>query len=106
MHAWRIALAAWVVATAACQLDLAGEEFVAGPGSSGTSRPTDPGDGSPDATGFVSTGDPNSVQDASVPRLVVGRSPADAADEPRDTMASDAGHDGSGLGSPRRVRRR
>jgi hypothetical protein len=82
----------------ACQLDLAGKARVAGDDASGASGSIDPDDSSPDAIGFVPTSDPNSAQDAGVPGLV-GRSPADAADEATAAMGIDSSQDAGGLDS-------
>ncbi len=93
---WRIALAASVATIAACQLDLAGKALVGGPDASGPSGSTDPDERSPDARGTVLTGTPNSANDGDVPTFVVGRSPADAADEATDATRNDSTYDAGG----------
>jgi len=98
IHGWRVALAAWVVMIAACQLDRDGKAPVTGPDSSDPIGSTDPDEGSPDATGAFPTSDPNAVKDGSVPGLVVGRSRVDAADDAMDATGSDSIED-AGLDS-------
>ena len=96
MGVWRIALAASVATIAACQLDLAGKALVGGPDAFGPSGSTDPDESSPDARGTVLTGTPNSANDGDVPTFVVGRSPADAADEATDATRNDSTYDAGG----------
>jgi hypothetical protein len=71
MDACRLALAASVVAMAACQLDLAGKELVARPDSSAAGGSTEPQEDSADAMAFSPTSDPVPAQDASTPSLTV-----------------------------------
>jgi hypothetical protein len=99
MHVWRIAVAASVVAMAACQLDLQGEALVRGSDSSGPGGPTAPDERSPDAMGPVPASDPGTAQDGGAPGHVVGRGPPDAADEATDAIGIDASHDSGGVDS-------